>query len=38
VRSHLVHALVELDRAYTAAAPGEPWEAWYAARLPELLG
>ena len=37
VRSHLVHALVELDRAYSAAAPGEPWEAWYAARLPELV-
>jgi hypothetical protein len=37
VRSHLVHALVELDRRYTADAPGESWEAWYAARLPGLL-
>ena len=37
-RSHLVHALVQLDRDYTAAQPDEPWEIWYAARLPELLG
>jgi hypothetical protein len=37
VRSHLVHALVELDRAFAAAAPGERWEDWYAARLPALL-
>jgi hypothetical protein len=36
-RSHLVHALVQLDRDYAAASPDEPWEAWYAARLPELL-
>ena len=34
VRSHLVHALVQLDRDYTAAAPDERWEDWYAARLP----
>ena len=33
VRSHLVQALVELDREYTAAALGEPWEDWYAPRL-----
>ena len=33
VRSHLIHALVQLDRDYTAAAPDESWEAWYAARL-----
>jgi hypothetical protein len=33
VRSHLVHALVELDRAYTAQAPRERWEDWYARRL-----
>jgi hypothetical protein len=37
VRSHLVHALVQLDRDYTAAGPAERWEDWYAARLPELL-
>ena len=34
VRSHLVHALVQLDRAFTAAAPKVPWEQWYAERLP----
>ena len=33
VRSHLVHALVELDREFTAAGPNERWEDWYAARL-----
>jgi len=33
VRSHLVHALVQLDRDYTTAAPDEPWERWYAERL-----
>ena len=38
VRSHLVHALVELDRHYTAEAPAERWEAWYATRLPKQLG
>jgi hypothetical protein len=35
VRSHLVHALVSLDRDYLAAQPDEAWEDWYAARLPE---
>jgi hypothetical protein len=38
VRSHLVHALVELDREYVAAEPGEPWEEWYAARLADEFG
>ena len=37
VRSHLVHALVQLDRDYTAEAPGEPWPGWYAARLSDRL-
>jgi hypothetical protein len=37
VRSHLVHALVQLDRDYIAEQPGEPWEDWYAARLPDRL-
>jgi hypothetical protein len=37
VRSHLVHALVQLDRDYTQAAPGDRWEDWYAARLAERL-
>ncbi|HEU0246418.1 MAG TPA: hypothetical protein VFR38_04960 [Gaiellaceae bacterium] len=35
VRSHLVHALVELDRRHSAEGPGEPWEPWYATRLVE---
>jgi hypothetical protein len=35
VRSHLVHALVQLDRDYTAGKQGEPWEKWYATRLVE---
>ena len=37
VRSHLVHALVELDRRYEAESPDERWEDWYAARLPDAL-
>ena len=37
VRSHLVHALVGLERAYGAESPDEGWEDWYAARLPDLL-
>ena len=35
VRSALVHALVELDRGYTAAEPGERWEDFYARGLVE---
>jgi|SRR5579862_4811065 len=38
VRSHLVHALVQLDRDYVAAAQVEPWEEWYAARLATYSG
>ena len=37
VRSHLVHALVELDREHAAANPSGRWEDWYAARLAERL-
>jgi hypothetical protein len=37
VRSHLVHALVELDREYTAESTDERWEDWYAARLADRL-
>ena len=33
VRSHLVHALVQLDRDYTAAATDEAWPDFYARRL-----
>jgi hypothetical protein len=38
VRSHLVHALVELDRLYTTTNPDEGFESWYAARLLERFG
>jgi hypothetical protein len=38
VRSHLVHALVQLDRDYLAASPEKPWEDWYAARLGDYSG
>jgi hypothetical protein len=37
VRSHLVHALVQLDRDYTSADESEPWESFYASRLPGML-
>ena len=37
VRSHLIHALVSLDRDYVAAKPSEAWEDWYAERLPGLV-
>jgi len=33
VRSHLVHALVGLDREFTVNEHSERWEDWYAARL-----
>jgi hypothetical protein len=33
VRSHLVHALVALDREYTAEPRDEAWEAYYARAL-----
>ena len=38
VRSHLVHALVELDREYVAAGPDERWEDWYARGLRGRFG
>src|SRR5262245_49898669 len=38
VRSHLIHALVQLDRDYTNTGPDERWEDWYSSRLPERLG
>ncbi len=37
VRSHLVHALVQLDRDFVAAAPAGRWEDWYADRLPTAV-
>ena len=33
VRSHLVHALVELDRRYESEHPAERWEDFYAREL-----
>jgi hypothetical protein len=38
VRSHLVHALVQLDRDHTAEEQDEAWEDYYARRLAELFG
>ena len=38
VRSHLVHALVELDRQYTASSPAERWEDVYARELLARFG
>ena len=37
VRSHLVHALVQLDRDYTSEPRDERWEDWYARELPGRL-
>jgi hypothetical protein len=33
VRSELIYLLVGLDKQYTAEAPGESWEPYYARRL-----
>ncbi len=38
VRSHLVHALVQLDRDFTAAGETRRWEDWYAERLVQQFG
>jgi hypothetical protein len=38
VRSHLVHALVQLDRDYVASRSEGPWEDWYAERLVGQFG
>ena len=38
VRSHLVHALVELDREFTAAGGSGRWEDSYAGSLIERFG
>ena len=37
VRSHLVHALVELDRAFVESGATGGWEGWYAERLGSML-
>ena len=38
VRSHLIHALVDLDRQYLAEPREEGWEDWYAERLVTQFG
>ena len=38
VRSHLVHALVQLDRDFLAAGVADRWEDWYAERLMAQFG
>jgi hypothetical protein len=38
VRSHLVHALVELDRAYVSGPQDRRWEDVYADALVERFG
>ena len=38
VRSHLVHALVQLDRDHATANSDEPWPVFYARHLPQHLG
>lgn len=38
VRSHLVHALVQLDRDYVAGQVDEGWPAYYARHLLEQFG
>jgi len=37
VRSHLVHALVQLDRDHAAVNSDEPWPVFYARHLPQHL-
>jgi len=38
VRSELTYLIVDLDKEYTARQPGEPWEAYYAARILSHFG
>jgi hypothetical protein len=38
VRSHLVHALVQLDRDFVAGGVEDRWEDWYAERLVGQFG
>jgi hypothetical protein len=34
VRSELIYLLVSLDKQFTAEAPAEPWQAYYARQVP----
>ena len=38
VRSHLVHALVQLDRDHASSGSEDPWPVYYARRLREQFG
>lgn len=38
VPSELIYLLVGLDKEYTAAKPGEPWESYYARRIVRHFG
>jgi len=38
VRSELVYTLVQLGKDYAEAAPAEPWDEFYAARLARDFG
>ncbi len=38
VNSELTWLLVQLDKDYTKAAPGERWEEWYAERVVRHFG
>src|SRR4051812_14012583 len=38
VRSHLVHELVDCERAHGESASDEPWEPWYASRVLSRFG
>ncbi len=37
VRSELTYLLVMLDKEYTAAQPGQPWEPYYADKIRDHL-
>jgi hypothetical protein len=37
-RSHLVHELVECERAFAEAAPAAPWQDFYADRIVNRFG
>jgi hypothetical protein len=38
VRSELIYLLVSLDKRFTAEAPGEPWETYYARQIQRHSG
>ena len=38
IRSHLVHELVDCERAYGDAEPEEPWERFYGRRVLDRFG